>query len=106
MSDYTQQFLGVAGYAVDAGGDIRFLVAGLIQVALSLVSVIFLIIILYGGFLWMSAAGNEEQVKKAQAFIKTAVIGFAITLLALIITRFVAELVLRATAPTDTIYYE
>jgi hypothetical protein len=34
---------------------------------------------MYGGFLWMTAQGNESQVEKAIGIIKAAVIGAVLT---------------------------
>lgn len=83
------EFLDAGGYNVfrSGQGDVRIFLAGLIQVALSVVGVIFLIMIFYGGFLWLTAGGNEQQLEKAKPLITHALIGFAITLGALIITR-------------------
>ncbi|MBI4135876.1 hypothetical protein HY477_04045 [Candidatus Uhrbacteria bacterium] len=83
------EFLEEAGYTTfrPGQGDIRIFLAGLIQVALSVVGVIFLIMVFYGGYLWLTAGGNEEQVTKSQGIIRYALIGFSITLGALIITR-------------------
>lgn len=92
-------FLNASGYTT--GGDARVSVVGLVQIALSLVGVIFFIMIFYGGYLWLTAGGNEEQVKKAQQFILRAVIGFLITLGALGITWAVVRLIYSATRPTD-----
>ncbi len=60
-----------------------------IKVALSLSGTIFLALIVYAGFLWMTASGNEEQVTKATDIVKMAVIGLVITLAAFSITTFV-----------------
>lgn len=98
MSPYIQEFLNASGYTTfQAGqGDIRIFLAGLIQVALSIVGVIFFIMVLYGGYLWLTAGGNDEQVKKAQQFISRAIVGFMVTLAALIITRAVLTRFTRA----------
>jgi len=98
-------FLGEAGYQTfePGQGDVRLLIAGLIQNALMLVGIIFFVVILYGGYMWLTAGGNEEQVKKARTFISRAIIGLLITLTALIITRAVAGLVYQTGAPTDTV---
>ena len=103
----TEIFLEKAGYApagAQGGNDIRTILAGLIQVALSFVGVIFFLVILYGGYLWLTAGGNEEQVKKARTYILRAVVGFVIVLLALIITRTVAGILTEsATAPAGEV---
>ena len=93
----TEIFLEKAGYVSGEGKDIRSIFAGLVSVALSFVGVIFFLVILYGGYLWLTAGGNEEQVKKASTYILRAIVGFAITLLALIITRTVAEILTSST---------
>lgn len=56
---------------------------------LAFVGVIFFGLMLYGGFLWMTARGNTEQVKKAQDTITTSIIGIIIIFLSYVVTRFV-----------------
>ena len=94
-----ESFLRESGYNVfnfQQGGDVRIFLAGLVQAALSLVGVIFFLMILYGGYLWLTAGGNEDQVKKGREFITRAVVGFMVTIGALIITRFVTELIVTS----------
>lgn len=86
-------FLREAGYAAGGGGDIRLFVAGIIQIALSVVGIIFFLLMLYGGFLWLTAGGNNEQVSRARTLMLSAVFGFIIVLLALTITRFVVGVI-------------
>jgi lysylphosphatidylglycerol synthetase-like protein (DUF2156 family) len=50
------------------------------NVILSILGIIFIILIIFGGIQWMTAGGNEDKVKKAQDRIKSAVIGLVITL--------------------------
>lgn len=45
--------------------------------------------IIYAGYLWLTAGGNEEQTTKAKQIIANAVIGIAIVLFAYFITTFV-----------------
>jgi hypothetical protein len=65
------------------------LVAQIIQVALGFLAIIFLILIIMAGFKWMTAGGNEEQIKKSTATIKAAVIGLVVVLAAYTITFFI-----------------
>jgi len=51
-----------------------------IKVALSLIGVVFIILMVYGGYNWMTAAGEEEKVRKAKDTIWRAVIGLIITI--------------------------
>lgn len=64
-------------------------IAFVIQAALSLLGIIFLVIIVFAGYRWMTAAGNEEAIKKSQEAIKRAIIGLIIVLMAYAITYFV-----------------
>lgn len=54
--------------------------ANIINWGLGILGLFFLILMLYGGFLWMSAQGNEESVTKAKKVIMGAVIGLVIIL--------------------------
>lgn len=60
-----------------------------INTALSLVGLIFLILMVYGGYLWMTARGDESQVEKAQMIIRNAIIGLVLVLAAYAITVLV-----------------
>lgn len=65
-----------------------------VQVILSFLGVIFLILMIYGGYLWMLASGNEQQIDKAKNLIKSAIAGLVIVLLAYIITAFVGNAIM------------
>ena len=51
----------------------------IVSAVLSLLGVVFIILIIYGGILWMTAGGKEESVKKATTIIRNSVIGLIIT---------------------------
>ncbi len=72
--------------------DIRLIIANIIRIALGLVGIVLLVIIIYGGFLWMTAAGNEEQIGKAKKTLTNAVIGLIIILSAYAIVLFVMRM--------------
>lgn len=61
--------------------------------ALAFTGVIFIILIIYAGFLWMTAKGNESQVEKAQAILKTSIIGVVIIGMSYALTRLVGSLI-------------
>lgn len=62
-----------------------------IQIALSLLGVVLLGYVLYAGFLWMTAGGEEDNIKKAQGILRNAVIGLVIILASYSITLFVSR---------------
>lgn len=72
-------------------------VAEVIKVVLGFLGVIFIILMLYAGFMWMTAAGNEEKIETAKKTMVAAIIGTAIILGAYAITFFVIDNLLQAT---------
>lgn len=83
--------------------DIRIIVANIIIVVLGFLAAIFLALIVYSGFRYMTAAGNEEQTKKAIAQIRDAVIGLLIVLASWAIAAFVLRTLSRAVLNSATI---
>ncbi len=66
----------------------------LIIFALTFLGIIFIIMIIYAGFLWMTSGGSEDKISKARKIIIRSIIGVAIILLAYAITIFVINLFL------------
>ena len=60
-----------------------------ISVALSLLGVVFLILMIYGGFVWMNSRGNEQDVEKAKNIIRNSIVGLLIVVAAYGITVFI-----------------
>ncbi|MBI5230523.1 MAG: hypothetical protein HY981_04475 [Candidatus Magasanikbacteria bacterium] len=75
-------------------------VGGIINIALTLVGVIFLILTVYGGYIWMIARGDETQAKKAKDIIIMATIGMAVVLAAYVLTNFIVTRLTNATTTT------
>ena len=63
----------------------------IINTALTLVGLIFLLLMVYGGYLWMTARGDEGQVEKAQMIIRNAIIGLILVMAAYAITYFITK---------------
>lgn len=63
----------------------------LINAALSLLGVLFIIMIILAGFKWMTAQGDAKKVEEAKENIKNAVIGLVVVLAAYSITYFVFQ---------------
>ncbi len=64
-------------------------VTTIIRTFMGLLGLIAVILILYGGFMWMTAAGNEEKVTKAKQIIISGIIGLLIIASAYAIASFV-----------------
>jgi hypothetical protein len=91
----------VAGLS-NVGTNVYTTVGRVLNVALGLVGVLFLVLIIYAGFLWMTAQGSVDQVKKAKTMMVQAVIGLVIILASYAITDYVIFELLRATTGTTT----
>jgi hypothetical protein len=67
----------------------------IVGVVLSFVGVIFLVLMIYAGITWMTAAGNEQQVTKAKTLMINATIGIIVVFAAYAITSFIGIQVLK-----------
>ncbi|HTK05175.1 MAG TPA: hypothetical protein VL500_06315 [Candidatus Eisenbacteria bacterium] len=65
------------------------LIGSFIAAALGLLGVVLVVLVVYAGFIWMTAQGNDEKIKKAKGMITSAVIGMIIIFAAYAITNFV-----------------
>jgi hypothetical protein len=95
VSDFGLATSRPASYASDQ--TLQQTIASIINVALGLLGVIALVIILAGGFEWMTAGGNEEKTTEARKRIIAGVIGLAIILSAYAIAQFVLRSLSAAT---------
>ncbi|MFA5134965.1 MAG: pilin [Patescibacteria group bacterium] len=71
--------------------DLEATVINIVQWVLGFLGLVAVIMILIGGFQWMTAGGNEEKVASAKKIISAAVIGLIVILLAWAIVIFVVS---------------
>lgn len=69
--------------------DPRVMAVNVVQFFMTFLGIIAVVIILYGGFVWMTAAGNEDKVGTAKKIIIAGAIGLAIIIAAYVIVNFV-----------------
>ena len=77
----SQDFGKMHARALNLGDDVDDIystIQRIINIALAFLSVMGVVIMIYGGFVWMTARGNEEQVAKARKIIIAAAIGLLI----------------------------
>ncbi len=82
--------------------DVRSTIASIIRVAMGLLGIVAVVIILVGGFKWMTAGGNEDQVGEAKKWIFSGIIGLAIILSAYALASFVITQLSAATGIQGT----
>lgn len=79
------------------GTDIRVTIANIVRVVLGFLGIIAVCLVLYGGFLWMTATGNEDQISKAKKVMINAGIGLLIIMSSFAITQYVLSELQQAT---------
>lgn len=83
---------GQAGYSTTSKtASLELIIAPVIQIVLSLVGVIFLVLMIYAGITWMTAAGNDQKAEKAKNILTESTIGLVIVMAAYAITYFVSN---------------
>lgn len=87
---------GEAGYD-PTKQDIDPIIARIIKIWLSAFGIVFLVLIIYGGFTWMTAGGSEEKIIKAKQIIINSSIGLLIVMMAYAITWFIVYQLSEAT---------
>lgn len=78
---------------------IGLIVGSVILTSLGLLGVIFVVLLTYGGFLWLTSAGEEEKAKKARDLIVNSLIGILIVIAAYSIAYFVLSRLAPAVTP-------
>lgn len=68
---------------------LEVVISKIVQIVLGVLGVIFLVLIIISGFRWMTAAGNEEQIKAAKSTLTNALIGLILVLAAYSLTYFI-----------------
>lgn len=69
----------------------------IINAALGIIGVVFLVLIVYGGMLWMLSEGDETKVGSARGLIFHSIIGLILVLSAYAITSFVVGSLIKGT---------
>ncbi|MCX6746473.1 MAG: hypothetical protein NTX00_05720, partial [Candidatus Parcubacteria bacterium] len=77
--------------------DIRVTIANIIRVALGLLGIVAVVIIIYGGVLYLTSMGEPEKIKKAKDLLIAAIIGLVIILTSFAIASFIISSILNAT---------
>lgn len=76
-----------ARYNTD-GVSLEGMLSNVVTIILSVLGVVFIAFIIYGGVIWMTANGNEQKIEKASGIIKESFIGLIVVLAAYAISYF------------------
>ena len=82
--------------------DVSVFVGNIIRAVLSILGVMVLIYMVYGGYLWMMSGGNDQMVKKSKDILVNTVIGLIIVIAAFAITDFVIKGIRGTISPSGS----
>ncbi len=88
------------GYGTNLGlgtQDLRVTIMRVVQVALGFLGIIAIILFMYGGWLYLSSAGNEEKISRGKQVLINAVIGLVIIFTSFAIVSFIINFLGSAT---------
>jgi di/tricarboxylate transporter len=83
--------LGVnyASYSGLTSKDVRENITDMLRIAMGVLGTVAVVIVIYAGFLWMTAGGNDERVGQAKKWLYGGVIGLALILTSYSISNWV-----------------
>jgi hypothetical protein len=81
----------LGGYQTNGSATTAVIVGTILGAFLGFLGLVFLVLMVIAGYNWMTAQGNEEQVKKAQQNIKHAIIGLLVAISAWSLWTFVFQ---------------
>ncbi len=82
-------YVGNLGLTEANNTDPRAFAINIVKYLMTFLGIIAVLVVLYGGFIWMTAGGNEDKVDKAKKMIISGAIGLVIVLSAFAIITFV-----------------
>jgi hypothetical protein len=88
---------GFTSVGVQTDTDLKSIIASIINIVFGFLGILAVILIIYAGYLWLTAGGNSEQVEQAKKILQGAVIGLAIILSAWGIAAFIIRQLSDAT---------
>jgi len=87
---------GVGSALGQSGGDLPTLIGNIINIFIGILGIIFVVLVVYAGFLYLTAAGEDKKIEKAKSLLTQSVIGIIIILAAYAIANFVVTALTQA----------
>ena len=91
--------VGQSAWGTTASDSLPVVIGNIISVLLGLLGLVFLVLVVYAGFLYLTAQGEDAQVKKAKAILTKGVIGMMLAVGSYAITNVVVDAVTVVTTP-------
>jgi hypothetical protein len=97
---HAQASLGLpSGLAGLSSQDVKITIQNIVQIIFGFLGILLVLFLLYGGWLWMTSQGNEDQIDRAKKVITSAVIGLVLILASFGIATFIVNSLNQATGP-------
>lgn len=74
---------------VGLSSDLPGTASNVVNIVFYIVGTLFLILVIYGSFVWLKAAGREEEINRAKKIIYTSVVGLIVVMASYAITNFI-----------------
>jgi len=71
--------------------DVKTTIQNIVRIIVGFLGIIVIIIILAGGFKWLTSGGNEDKIAEAKKLISAGVVGLVVVLAAYAIANFVVN---------------
>ncbi|HCC22650.1 TPA: hypothetical protein DF272_00520 [Candidatus Falkowbacteria bacterium] len=91
---------GIYGPGGAPANDLPVIIGNIINVVLGFLGVVLVLIVIYGGFKYMTSGGEDKGAKEGKQWIINGIIGLVIVLSAYAITTFVVSRLATATGTT------
>jgi hypothetical protein len=95
---------GAAGVKNDL--EISEIIGNIVYIILGFLGIFFIILLIYGGFMRMTAQGDAGKITKSTGIITSAIIGVLIILASYTITAFVLSRITASTGTNESSNYE
>lgn len=79
------------GYVTNGEISVESSISKIINGVLSLIGLVFVVLIIYSGIIWMTAGGQEKKVEEAKGTIKQSIIGLIVVLGAYALSYFIVN---------------
>lgn len=96
LADWRQNLNLIGDEAFNEGAgppatSVTEIIGKIVRTILSFLGILFIILVMYAGHMWMFAGGNEDRVGKARKILINSAIGVALVLLSYAIAYFVFD---------------
>lgn len=83
--DFPSTFAGLSSQ------DLKITIGNIVKIILGFLGIFTVLLMLWGGFMWMTSMGNEDKISQAKKIISAATVGLVIVFAAYSIATFVVS---------------